>query len=148
MSDYVREKVLRLPMEGFQLEDFKKVITEKLEAMGKSVADVDDDLEWYTEMAFPELWGYGNNREFQWSPTYPRKFIDLVLEREWGSEGEWGKVRELYPAEKEKYLPIFQKVLPGLDNLDNVRLVEYCWYNCCEAPCYYDLKDDPFYTEV
>ena len=31
MSTYVREKVLRLPIEGFQLEDFKKMITEKLE---------------------------------------------------------------------------------------------------------------------
>lgn len=148
MSDYVREKVLRLPIEGFQLEDLKKVITEKLEAIGKSVRDVDDDLGWYTEMAFPEVWGYGARGKFQWSPTYPRQFIDFVLDREWGCEGEWGKVRELYPTEKEKYLPIFQKVLPGLDNIDNVRLVESCWYNGCEAPDYYDLKDDPFYAEV
>lgn len=148
MSDYVREKVLRLPIEGFQLEDLKKVITEKLEAAGKSVRDVDDDLGWYTETAFPEVWGYGDRGKFQWSPTYPRQFIDFVLDREWGCEGEWGKVRELYPTEKEKYLPVFQKVLPGIDSLDNVRLVEFCWYNGCEAPDYYDLKDDPFYAEV
>lgn len=148
MSDYVREKVLRLPIEGFQLEDFKKVITEILEAKGEPVADVDDDLCWYTEMAFPEIWGYGDRGKFQWSPTYPRQFIDFVLDYQYGCDGEWGKVRELYPSEKEKYLPIFQKVLPGLDSIDNVRLVESCWYNGCEAPDYYDLKDDPFYAEI
>lgn len=148
MSDYVREKVLRLPVECFQLEDFKISVAKKLAEIGTPVDDVDDDLHWYTEKAFPEVWGYGDRGKFQWSPTYPREFVDLVLDYEYGSEGDWGKVRELYPTEKAKYLPIFQKVLPGLENLDDVRLVEYCWYNGCEAPDYYDLKDDPFYAEV
>jgi hypothetical protein len=148
MSTYVREKVLRLPIGGSQLEDFKKTIAEKLEAIGESVDDVDDDLHWYTEKAFHDIFGYGDKGKFQWSPTYPRHFIDLVLDHEWDCDGEYGKVRELYPSEKIKYLPVFQKLLPGLDSLDDVRLVEFCWYNGCEAPDYYDLKDDPFYKEV
>lgn len=149
MSTYVREKVLRLPLEGFQLEDFKKTITEQVEAMGgEPVDDVDDDLCYYTEKAFPDIFGYGDRGKFQWSPTYPKQFIDFVLEYEYDCDGEYGKVRELYPSEKAKYLPVFQKLLPGLDNLDDVRLVEFCWYNGCEAPDYYDLKDDPFYKEV
>ena len=60
MSTYVREKVLRLPIGGFQLEDFKKAIVEKLEAMGSPVDDVDDDLHWYTEKAFHDIFGYGD----------------------------------------------------------------------------------------
>jgi hypothetical protein len=148
MSTYVREKVLRLPLEGFQLEDFKKLITEKLEPLGVTAEDVDDDFLWAMEKAFPDLCGYGDKEKFQWSPTYPRRFIDFVLDYEYDCDGEYGKVRELYPSEKTKYLPIFQKLLPGLDSLDDVRLVEFCWYNGCEAPDYYDLKDDPFYKEV
>jgi hypothetical protein len=148
MSTYVKEKVLRLPLEGFQLEDFKKVITEKLEPLGITAEDVDDDFLWAMEKAFPDLCGYGDTGKFQWSPTYPRQFIDFVLEYEYDCDGEYGKVRELYPSEKAKYLPVFQKLLPGLDTMDNVRLVEFCWYNGCEAPDYYDLKDDPFYKEV
>ncbi len=148
MSTYVREKVLRLPIEGFQLEDFKKTITEKLEPLGITAEDVDDDFLWAMEKAFPDICGYGDEGKFQWSPTYPRQFIDFVLDYEYDCDGEYGKVRELYPSEKAKYLPIFQKILPGLDNLDDVRLVEFCWYNGGEAPDYYDLKDDPFYKEV
>ena len=148
MSTYVREKVLRLPLEGFQLEDFKKMITEKLEPLGITAEDVDDDFLWAMEKAFPDICGYGDIGKFQWSPTYPRQFIDFVLDYEYDCDGEYGKVRELYPSEKVKYLPIFQKLLSGLDSLDDVRLVEFCWYNGCEAPDYYDLKDDPFYKEV
>lgn len=148
MSTYVREKVLRLPLEGFQLEDFKKMITEKLEPLGVTAEDVDDDFLWAMEKAFPDICGYGDKGKFQWSPTYPRQFIDFVLDYEYDCDGEYGKVRELYPSEKAKYLPIFQKLLPGLDSLDNVRLVEFCWYNGGEAPDYYDIKDDPFYKEV
>ncbi len=148
MSTYVREKVLRLPIEGFQLEDFKKTITEKLEPLGITAEDVDDDFLWAMEKAFPDICGYGDVGKFQWSPTYPRKFIDFVLDYEYDCDGEYGKVRELYPSEKAKYLPIFQKILPGLDSLDDVRLVEFCYYNGGEAPAYYDLKDDPFYKEV
>lgn len=148
MSDFIREKVLRLPVECFSAEEFKKTIIDKLQAQGKAVRDIDEDLRWDAETVFPEVWGWAECGKFQWSPTYPRKFVDFVLEAQSSSEGEWGKIRELYPTEKAKYLPIFQKVLPGLKNLDDVRLVEYCWFDCCEAPDYYDFKDDPFYAEV
>lgn len=148
MSDYVREKVLRLPTDKINLDSFKKVIATRLAERGDLVDDVDDDLSWYTEKAFPDLWEYGDPGKFQWSPTWPRHFIDFVLDYEYGCNGEYGKVRELYSTEKAKYLPIFQKLFPELDNLDDVRLVEFCWYNGGEAPDYYDLKDDPFYNEV
>jgi hypothetical protein len=32
--------------------------------------------------------------------------------------------------------------------MDDVRLVEFCWYNCSEAPDYYDEENDDFYKEV
>lgn len=32
--------------------------------------------------------------------------------------------------------------------MNDVRLVEYCWYNCSEAPDYYLEQDDEFYADV
>jgi hypothetical protein len=74
-------------------------------------------------------------------------FIDYVLDREWDCDGDYGKVRELYDSEKEKFRPIFQQLDPDI-NMDYVRLVEFCWYNGSEAPSYYDPTEDPFYKEL
>ena len=59
----------------------------------------------------------------------------------------YGKTRALTDREKAKYLPVFQQIDPDV-NMNFVRLVEFCWYNCSEAPDYYDETDDPFYREV
>ena len=50
-------------------------------------------------------------------------------------------------SEKEKFRPVFQRIDPDI-NMDYVRLVEFCWYNGCEAPDYYDPQEDPFYKEL
>lgn len=149
MSDYEKNKVLRLPIDKIDMEVFCKEIEQRYFELQGKVINAKDDLAWYVEEAFPDLFGYQDKGKFTIAPTYPRGFIDYVLDSTWGDDcGDWGKVRELYPTEKTKYLPVFQKILPRLENLDDVRLVEYCYYNGCEAPDYYDLKDDPFYAEV
>ena len=127
MSDYVREKVLRIPV--------------TLEELG-----VDDIYD--AESKHAELFNYHmkNSDYFQISPT-TNLFLDYVLEHKYGADGEYGKVRDLYDSEKAKYLPIFQQILKNVD-IKKVRLVEYCWYNCSEAPNYYDYADDSFYNEV
>ena len=77
-----------------------------------------------------------------------RPFIDYILEYEYGSDcGDFGKVRELTDSEKLKYMRVFQHLNPSID-MDRVKLVEFCWYNCSEAPDYYDPVDDDFYLEV
>ena len=131
MSTYVREKVLRIPMDKLNI----------------SFTDEEmDDLGWAIEKKFPEIFDYGTVGKFQLAPTFGN-FIDLLLDKEWDADGEYGKIRTLSDREKAKYLPEFQKIDPNV-NMDFVRLVEFCWYNACEAPDYYDETKDPFYDEV
>lgn len=130
MSYYCHQKVLRIPV---TLEDLN---------MSDS-----DDLSWDLEEKYPELFDYGTPKMFQIAPT-EELFLDYVLQYDCDYEsGDWGKTRKLYASEQDKYRPIFQQILPNI-NMSRVRLVEFCWYNCSEAPNYYDLVEDKFYVEV
>lgn len=139
MSDYVREKVLRVPMDRINFEHIKA----KLRELDK---DYDDDFSYYLETAFPDLFDYRSVNKFSVAPT-TESYFDYVLDYEYGADGEYGKVRDLYDSEKAKYLPVFQQIDPNI-NMGDVKLVEFCWYNCCEAPDYYDTTNDPFYDEI
>lgn len=141
MSTYVREKVLRIPRYKI---DFAKIF-HKLEEKYPD-DDIMADLGFYLEDVLPDLFDYAKKNKFQMSPTR-EPFIDYVLDYEWDCEGEYGKVRELYDSEKEKFRPIFQQLDPEID-MNAVRLVEFCWYNGSEAPDYYDITKDLFYEEL
>ena len=141
MSTYVREKVLRIPMEHVDLTYIKNSIKQKFPD-----EDYEDDFTWYLETAFPDVFDYATVGKFQVAPT-EEPFFDYVLEHEWDADGEYGRTRALIRIEREKYLPIFQQIDPNI-NMDYVRLVEFCWYNGTEAPDYYDDTKDPFYDEV
>lgn len=139
MSTYVREKVLRIPMQRLNMDYIRNILSEKYD-------DYEDDFSYYLECAFPDIFDYGTKHKFQIAPTV-ESFIDYVLEYEWDASGEYGKTRALTDNEKEKYRTVFQQIDPDI-NMDFVRLVEFCWYNGCEAPDYYDDKKDSFYDEV
>ena len=141
MSTYVREKVLRIPRDKINLENIINELERKY-----SDENVRDDLSFFLEAAMPDMFGYGDKDKFQMSPTC-EPFVDYVLEHEYDCDGDYGKVRELYESEKEKFRPVFQKIDPDI-NMDYVRLVEFCWYNGCDAPNYYDPQEDPFYKEL
>ncbi len=141
MSTYVKEKVLRIPRDKFNFAHITKKLEEKFPD-----EDIMDDFGYYIENAFPDLFDYGTKNKFQLAPT-EEEFIDYVLDREWDCDGDYGKVRDLYESEKEKFKPIFQQLDPNI-NMDYVRLVEFCWYNGSEAPDYYEITDDPFYKEL
>lgn len=141
MSTYVREKVLRIPRHRMNFAHIVRILEEKFPK-----EDVMDDLEFYIEDALPDLFDYGTVNKFQLSPT-EENYIDYVLEYEWDADGEYGKTRALYESEKMKYEPIFRQLDPDI-NMDWVRLVEFCWYNSCEAPDYYDDTRDSFYDEI
>lgn len=141
MSTYVREKVLRIPRYRLNFAHIVRKMEEKFPN-----EDVMDDLGFYIESAVPDLFGYGDVGKFQLSPT-DEPFIDYVLDYELDADGEYGKTRALTDNEKKKYLPVFQKIDPEI-NMEFVRLVEFCWYNGCEAPDYYDETRDDFYDEV
>lgn len=87
--------------------------------------------------------------KFQIAPTEDF-FIDYVLESEYSVRcGEFGKTRHLSSLELEKYKCIFSEIIPGgLIDDENVRVVEYCWYNATECESYFDETDDDFYDEV
>ena len=141
MSTYVREKVLRVPRYKLNFAHIVRKLEEKFPN-----EDVMDDLSFYIEQALPDLFDYRTVGKFQFSPT-EEPFIDYVLDYEYDAYGEYGKTRALTEREKAKYLPMFQKIDPNV-NMDFVRLVEFCWYNGCEAPDYYDETEDDFYNEV
>ena len=141
MSTYVREKVLRIPRHKMNFAHIVRKLEEKFP--GENAMD---DLGYYIEDAFPDLFDYGTKNKFQLAPTTD-DFIDYVLDKEWDCEGSYGKIRDLYDSEKEKFRPIFEQLDPDI-NMDYVRLVEFCWYNGSEAPDYYDLTEDPFYKEL
>ena len=141
MSTYVREKVLRVPMERINMNYIRKIIAQKYPNENH-----EDDFSWYLESALSDVFDYGTVGKFQIAPT-EENFVDYVLEYEWDADGEYGKTRALTENEKAKYLPTFQKIDPDI-NMDFVRLVEFCWYNGCEAPDYYDDEHDSFYDEV
>lgn len=130
MSDYLKQKVLRIPV-SIDDEIFDKT-------------DRDDlDMDYY----YPELFSYNKAGKFQLAPT-ENLFIDYVLESEYDCNyGEYGKTRALYQVEKEKYQETFNQIIPNCD-MDKVRLVEYCWYNSTDAPSYYDETNDDFYKEI
>lgn len=82
---------------------------------------------------FPDLGAYPH---FAVAPTV-RPFIDYVL-REHVTDGpSYGKTRGLTAAEQCKYEPAFRALFPAVDMRD-VRFVEFCWYDGCEAPDYYE----------
>ena len=141
MSTYVRHKVLRIPWDKVNMSSIYEIIKEKHQD-----DDIFDDLSWYLETDFPELFKYSRVGYFQQSPTC-RLFLDYMIDYEYDADGEYGKTRALYDCEKEKYLPIFQQIDPNID-MNLVQLVEYCWYNGCEAYDYYDDTEDPFYEPV
>ena len=131
MSTYVREKVLRIPLKHLNLHLSR---------------DEMKDLGWALEKKFPEIFDYAEIGKFQLAPTVTN-YIDYVLDYEYDADGEYGKTRALYECEKEKYLSMFQQIDKDI-NMNNVRLVEFCWYNGCEAPDYYNDVEDPFYDVV
>jgi len=140
MSDYIRNKVLRVPVEKVDLSEFIDILK------GRNRYDKDS---FYCDLIdeFPDLFKWGDEYSFTIAPTKNKWFIDYILESNYGANSDsFGKTRTLYDNEKKKYLSKFQ-ILDENINMDDVRLVEYCYYNGSEAPDYYDEKD-PFYDEV
>ena len=121
MSSYVREKVLRVPLKNYNIN------IEELENNPKC--------------------SYGEVNKFQIAPT-ESKFFDFVIEHEYDvCNDDFGRTRALTNSEKEKYKLLFEEMIPNI-NMNDVRLVEYCWYNCTEAPDYYNETNDNFYDEI
>lgn len=126
MSDYCRNKVVRcnVTKEQLGLED---------------IWDIEDNLN--------DLNKTLEKGSFEIAPT-DSDFIDLILSSTYGEESsDFGRVRKLNERELEKYLPLFKKISEKITP-ENLRYVDFCWYNCCEATDYFDESQDDFYDEI
>ena len=124
MSDYSRFKVLRYPITK---EDRTRI----------------ENMENY--MGYRRIKGCGY---FDIQCTEKRAYLDYVLKHSYGDEcGEFGKTRALTMLEQKTFKHLFTQFFPDID-MKKVRLVDYCWYNCCEPPDYYNPEEDPFYNTL
>ena len=90
------------------------------------------------------------NTKFEIAPT-SEFFIDYNLSCNKEATGDWGRSRPLRYSELQRYRPLFSKLLNGRGiGVNELALVEYCWYDCSEAPDYFDetTVHDDFYDEV
>ena len=119
MSDYQHQKVIRCKI------DLKKL----------GISDIYD-----LEDMYPDLFGCDSIKKFNIAPVEEMEYIDYVLFSEYDDSSDFGHSRYLTKKELEKYLPIFQQIIPNVQE-NNLRAVEFCWYNCSEAPLYFDVVD-------
>lgn len=127
MSDYVHKKVVRLP--------FPKEIMSK--------CNVDDvyDCEPYLKELLGELLYSRKKNGFQLECTDNGYYIDWVYSSTYGEEsGDFGFVRMLTQKELDVIKPYFNKLRVDYKDED-LRVVDYCYYNCCDAPDFYDIEN-------
>lgn len=119
MSDYCRHKVIRMKAEGKDL----------------GIKDI-----WDLEDIHKDLFNSTNPIYMEVAPT-EEGFIDLVLEDTYGQySSDFGFVRKLEDNEVKKYLPMFKEIYPDC-TAEDLRYVDFCWYNCSEAPDYFEIEE-------
>lgn len=121
MSDYYHEKVIRM--------------RPNLERIGiESVWDLEDKEE------IKDLFSHKASDRSNYMEVAPTEenFVDYVLYDELGQSAEFGMSRMLTEEEVEKYLPLFQRIDKDVTAAD-LRFVDFCWYNCTEAPDYFEV---------
>jgi hypothetical protein len=128
MSDYVHQKVVRLP--------FPKEILKKFNTKDPY------DCESYLKEKLGDLWENRGNKSFTLTQTDSAYYIDWVYYYTYGDEsGDWGKVRLLTDKELEVIRPYFDKIGVAYKD-EKLRLVDYCYYNSAEPNDDYELNND------
>lgn len=96
---------------------------------------------WNLEDKFPELFDIRLSNYFEKAPVEEENYLDYVLKSEISYDGgDWGKSRYLTDNETAKYLPLFKQIYPDVKT-DDLRAVEFCWYDCSEAPLYFNVVE-------
>lgn len=128
MSDYVRAKVIRYPLDDFyekmKFEDMFE-LEEFFKGIDGTFGNCSSHLNTFTVKC-----------TWNWESHY---YLDYFLNYEYGSDmGDYGISYELTEEQKEKWEDRFGKYLKDIDK-DKFRLVEYCYYNGCDCPDYYEI---------
>lgn len=91
---------------------------------------------------FSDLFDMNFSRYFTKAPVEEENYLDYVLESKGSyNGGDWGKVRYLTDNEAAKYLTLFSMIYPDVERKD-LRAVEFCWYDCSEAPLYFNVVEE------
>jgi len=126
MSDYVHCKVIRLPFP-------KEILTQ---------CETDDpwDCEDYLREKLGDLFNRnGNPKRFELEVTEKEYYIDWMYYHTYGEKSDdFGSARMLTNLELEIIKPYFDKLEVSYKDED-LRRVEYCYYNGCECTDYYDI---------
>jgi hypothetical protein len=96
---------------------------------------------WDLENKFPELFDISLPRYFEKAPVEEENYLDYVLESKVSYGEDWGKSRYLTANEAVKYLALFSQIYPDVKKED-LRAVEFCWYDCSEAPLYFNVVEE------
>lgn len=132
MSDYVRKKVIRYPlnlwMDERGIEDYYD-LEEYFEGLGNiPVGFYNSKINSFTIDS-----GYNSKTK---TTNY---YLDYLLNYDYGSEmGDYGISFTLLSKQKNKWEKEFNKIIDNIDK-DKLRLVEFCYYNGCDCPDYYEV---------
>lgn len=96
---------------------------------------------WGLEDKFPDLFDISLPRYFEKAPVEEENYLDYVLESKVSYGEDWGKSRYLTDNEAVKYLALFSQIYPDVKKED-LRAVEFCWYDCSEAPLYFNVVEE------
>lgn len=96
---------------------------------------------WDLEDKFPDLFDRNLPNYFEKAVVEEEDYLDYVYESKMDDGGDWGRSRYLTDNEANKYLTLFSQIYPDVTR-DDLRAVEFCWYNCSEAPLYYDVEEE------
>jgi len=96
---------------------------------------------WDLEDKFPELFDISLPKYFAKAPVEEENYLDYVLESKVSYGEDWGKSRYLTDNEAVKYLALFSQIYPDVERKD-LRAVEFCWYDCSEAPLYFNVVEE------
>jgi len=97
---------------------------------------------WDLEDKFPDLFDMSLPSYFTKAIVEEENYLDYVIKSEISYDGgNWGKTKYLTKKEADKYLTLFSQIYPDVRKED-LRAVEFCWYDCSEAPLYYDVNEE------
>ena len=97
---------------------------------------------WDLEDKFPELFDISQSNYFEKAPVEEENYLDYDLDSNVSINGcDWGNSRYLTDNEAVKYLALFSQIYPDVRKED-LRAVEFCWYDCSEAPLYFNVVEE------
>ena len=122
MSCWREQTVLRLPAKAIGIHT--------MEEWYRFEREYEDRMDWEEGCFAPSLCTYEHG-----------PFLDYILKDRAPVQGNGCDydARPLTPAERRKYLPVFQRMVPGFtrEQMEDVHYCECIWYDGTEAPyCY------------